>query len=92
MESLPSDCLFGVVTISDRLGLVDLTGPVPHVQFVDLGMGLGSGLRGEGGIAGGSNGGSTAGPGGALGANAPGSNWRESMVGECSQKRISCLV
>ncbi|CAM9201577.1 unnamed protein product [Scytosiphon promiscuus] len=38
-ENLPDDCRLGVVTISDRLGLVDLTAPLPHVQFVDMGLG-----------------------------------------------------
>lgn len=34
--------------MSDRVGLVDLTAPLPHVQFVDLGLGGGD-RRGGGG-------------------------------------------
>eukprot|EP00752_Nemacystus_decipiens_P002888 g2687.t1 len=39
IKSLPDDCRLGVVTMSDRVGLVDIAAPLPHVQFVDLGLG-----------------------------------------------------
>eukprot|EP00903_Cladosiphon_okamuranus_P017430 g16054.t1 len=60
IKRLPDDCRLGVVTMSDRVGLVDLTAPLPHVQFVDLGLGGGD-RRGGGG---GSRGGQAAGGGG----------------------------
>ncbi|CAN0093630.1 unnamed protein product [Pylaiella littoralis] len=53
VKSLPDSCRFGVVTMSNRVGLVDLAAPLPHVQFVDLGVG--------GDRQGGRNGGSSAG-------------------------------
>lgn len=43
--------------MSDRVGLVDLTAPLPHVQFVDLGLGGADRRRG------GSNAGQAAGGG-----------------------------
>lgn len=52
VRSLPDDCRFGVVTVSDRVGLVDLTTPLPHVQFVDLGLGMEAGSGGAGGAGG----------------------------------------
>lgn len=57
--------------MSDRVGLVDLAAPLPHVQFVDLGLG-GEDRRGGGG--GGGGGGSSAGQ--AAGA----ANWSEPAV------------
>lgn len=49
VRNLPNDCRLGVVTISDRVGLVDLTAPLPHVQFVDMGLGgVGQGRKSNG--------------------------------------------
>ena len=67
--------------MSDRVGLVDLAAPLPHVQFVDLGLG-GEDRRGGGG-------GSSAGQ--AAGA----ANWSEPAVSVPwgrGRARSRCLV
>ncbi|CAM9904986.1 unnamed protein product, partial [Discosporangium mesarthrocarpum] len=43
VEALPDGSRLGLVTMSDRLGLLDLSGSIPHLQFVDLDMLDGSG-------------------------------------------------
>lgn len=55
VKTLPDDSQFGVVTVSDRVGLVNLSAPLPHIQFVDLGLRSdhgGGGAAGEGGVGG----------------------------------------
>lgn len=76
IKSLPDDCRLGVVTVSDRVGLVDLTAPLPHIQFVDLGLG-GGGRRGGGGGA---------------GQAAGGGNWSEPAVSFSWRRAPRCLV
>ncbi|CAM9177135.1 unnamed protein product [Choristocarpus tenellus] len=44
--SLPDESRFGLVTMSDRIGLLDLSAPIPHVQFVDIDDLHGSKVRG----------------------------------------------
>ncbi|CBN75666.1 conserved unknown protein [Ectocarpus siliculosus] len=69
VQRLPDDCRLGVVTVSDRVGLVDLAAPLPHVQLVDLGSGTGAGGGGGQGTAGqpGGGGGSWTEPSSAVG-------------------------
>ncbi|CAM9709443.1 unnamed protein product [Ectocarpus sp. 12 AP-2014] len=69
VQRLPDDCRLGVVTVSDRVGLVDLAAPLPHVQLVDLGSGMAAGGGGGQGTAGqpGGGGGSWTEPSSAVG-------------------------